>query len=589
LKVSVILRIALIIEIIALLITTTAVSRDYQDSWTLEGLEIPFIVLVATYVTYFFVEDKISWIILFAMIFRCVFAIIPNLKYTWFLGVAYDEHIHYRLYQSILQEGFVPSNPIYNNMLYLHTPLVHILFSVITNVTAFPSLVAFKYLPIMSWAPYPLFIHLIMKNSAPKDQKSQKYALLISSIPVTPLLSYTLVGTLFGTLFTIMLLVLFTLSLQSTKHNRFIIVLIYIFALVLAHSYSPVVLIIGLLTTYVLYKTKYVKNNYAIFESFRLHHLLILIIVFASWFAFAAKNVFGVGIGIFNQWINAIAGISVTSTRTYTNINPALFGLSLENQLRIVIVHYGGSLFFLLLTLAGFIVTLKKYRSSKQLIFITIFLLSIWAFFISQLILTAGKAGVLEYVRVFAYSLVLAPIFIGLLLSYIHEKVGNIKLNFLILCFLVTLSTIELYGYQPLLPIASSVRSNLPSDEYIIYVDNVNSAYQRYMIAHVEKHISEGMIACDPITQNQILGLTDYSFSRSHLAGYYPFDAGVHTEKFDYFLMHRPGKSGWPRVKPEVGTRDFVREVTHNSSVIYSNGESYVLTYPFMYNVSSDK
>jgi len=158
-------------------------------------------------------------------------------------------------------------------------------------------------------------------------------------------------------------------------------------------------------------------------------------------------------------------------------------------------------------------------------------------------------------------------------------------LNSLILCLVVILATIELYGFQPLLPIASSVRSNLPSDEYIIYVDKVNSAYQRYMIGYAEKHISKGMIASDPITRNQILGLTDYNFSQSHLYfSYYPFDARVHQERFDYFLIHFPGKSGWPRVKPEVGTRDFIFEVTCNSSMIYSNGESFILTTPFMYH-----
>ncbi len=588
-QISTLLRIVLVIEIIALLGATMAVARDYQDSWILEGLEIPFIIFIATYVAYSFVEDRISWILIFAVIVRCVFLIIPNLKYVWFQGVAYDQNIHYRLYQTIFYEGFVPNTPLYNSMLYLHTPLMHILFSIFTHITAFPPLVTFKYLPILSWLPYPLIVYLIMKNAAPEDHKSQKYALLISSIPIKSTLSYNITGTLFGALFTVMLFVWFIHFLQATKRNRLIVVLIYIFALVFTHSYSPVILIIGLLTTYVLYKTKYVRNNYAIFESFGIQHLLIVIIIFIFWFAYVAKNVFGAGVQIFNQWITSIAGISATSTRTYTDINPALFGLSLENQLRIIIVYYGADLFIMLLTLVGIIVTIKRHYSSKPLIFITLYLLSTWSFFIFQLILPTAKAGILEFNRIFEHSMIFAPIFIGLLLSHIHKKAGGKKLNSLALSFLVVLATVELYRYQPLLPIASSIRPGLPSDEYIIYVDNVNSVYQRYMIAHAEKHISNGIIACDPTTYNQILGLTDYDFSQHHSSNYYPFDGGMPKKEFDYFLTHLPGKSGWLRVRPEVGTRDFIVEVTLNSSMIYSNGESFILTSPFMYRNTTEQ
>jgi len=103
------------------------------------------------------------------------------------------------------------------------------------------------------------------------------------------------------------------------------------------------------------------------------------------------------------------------------------------------------------------------------------------------------------------------------------------------------------------------------------------------MIAYAEEHIGKGMIACDPVTRNQILGLADYDFSQSHLSGRYPFEGNITEETFDYFLIHLPGKSGQLGVKPEVGTRDFIFGVIRNSSMIYSNGESYILTSPFVF------
>jgi hypothetical protein len=114
------------------------------------------------------------------------------------------------------------------------------------------------------------------------------------------------------------------------------------------------------------------------------------------------------------------------------------------------------------------------------------------------------------------------------------------------------------------------------------------------MINYAQGHINTGRIACDSITQNQVLGLTDYNFYKSHIADYYPFsiliDKNTIEQKFDYFLIHLPGKSGNLGVKPEIGTREFIIEATYNSSVLYSDGESYILGKPFMYTgVSSAK
>jgi hypothetical protein len=592
-RTSTLLRIILVIEIVALVGATMAVARDYQDSWILEGLEIPFLIFIGTYIAYSYIENRMPWIVTFAVIVRSVFQVIPNLKYTWFQGVEYDVNIHYRLYQVICNSGFVPSSPIYNNMLYLHTPSMHIWFGINSIVTALPQLVTFKYLPALFWLSYPLIIYMIVKAAVPESQKSLKYALLVSSIPVGANMSYLVEGQLFGALLIIMFVAWFTRLLQSSRRNLLIVLWIFSFALVSEHSYSPVILAIGFLAVYLLHNTNYVKQRtwYAL-STFKFSYVVFLIVLTASWETLVAQNLFEVGANIFARWVNAIFGTPLTG-RTFTDINLSLFRLTLENQLKIVVVFYGGSLFFAFLTVLGILVAVKKYSSSKPLIFISLFLLSIWSLFIFQLVLPAARAGMLEYHRIFVYSLTFAPIFIGLLLAYIDRKFGKVKLSPVILSLLVIFATIEVYGCQPLLPIASSVRSNLPSDEYFMIIGNVNSAYQRYMIAYAEKHIGKGMIACDPITGNQILGLTDYSFSQSHLADFYPFNYNTTNalveyntagEKIDYILIHLPGKSGWLGVKPEVGTKDFILGVTRNSSLIYSNGESFILTNPFMYH-----
>ena len=47
-------------EIIVLIASAIAISRDYQDSWVLEGLEIPFAVFMITNIMYFFIAIKLK-------------------------------------------------------------------------------------------------------------------------------------------------------------------------------------------------------------------------------------------------------------------------------------------------------------------------------------------------------------------------------------------------------------------------------------------------------------------------------------------------------------------------------------------------
>ena len=61
------MKFALIIVIIILLCNVVIVSKDYQDSWILEGLEISFALFMATYSLTFFSEKKVSWMVSLAI------------------------------------------------------------------------------------------------------------------------------------------------------------------------------------------------------------------------------------------------------------------------------------------------------------------------------------------------------------------------------------------------------------------------------------------------------------------------------------------------------------------------------------------
>lgn len=262
----------------ALLFGAVTISTDHQDAWILEGLEIPYVAFVTTYIIYVLTEKKITWTIPFALIYRSVILLIPNLKYVWFQGVAIDQHSHYRLAQDIYNEGYIPSGRLYSD-----TPLMHLSFSVYSTITDIPILYSFKYWPILSWSVYPLAIYVIMKNFG-MENESLKYAVIISCIPVKETVSYIVIGTLFGPLLSFLLLSQLVKVLQKRDRRDWVAAIIYSLALVATHSYSSIMFAIALFTTYLmmLYAPSLSKLVSEKFTPLQLTSLLTTWIVIAS-------------------------------------------------------------------------------------------------------------------------------------------------------------------------------------------------------------------------------------------------------------------------------------------------------------------
>jgi hypothetical protein len=99
------------------------------------------------------------------------------------------------------------------------------------------------------------------------------------------------------------------------------------------------------------------------------------------------------------------------------------------------------------------------------------------------------------------------------------------------------------------------------------------------MIRFARYHVT-GKIASDRITENQIAGLTEFNFSTAHLIHYYPLDSDQPREQYDYFLIHLPGASGGFEERAEMRTADNITGSIYDSGIVYTDGESFVLT-PF--------
>jgi len=230
------------------------------------------------------------------------------------------------------------------------------------------------------------------------------------------------------------------------------------------------------------------------------------------------------------------------------------------------------------LTLIGLLLVAREiHEQSKPSSFLIVYVVSLLLFLISGLALRIS-AGWSE--RIIRFLVITSPIFCSISLVYLNKKIR--KFAAFIVALLIVLATVQSYGYQPLVPSASVMDKQLPDEVPIGYARavEVNSIYQRSMIRHAETYIPQNSnlrIACDRVTGYQILGLTSWNFSTSHLVWYYPLDPDALEREYSYFLIHLPGKSGRFYERAEIRTPDLILQVIYNSSILYSNGESYLL------------
>ena len=562
--ISRLLKLVLIIEIIVLLGNAVAISRDYQDSWILEGLEIPFMLFVATYALAFFSEKRISWMIALAVIGRCVFLLIPNLKYVWFQGIWIDQHVQYGLANHVYNEGYIATQGPFGVSVYGSTPLIHLTFAIFSIVLNMPVVDSVKYIPVFLSPIYPLLTYVIMKNlKFLQGTTVLKYALFISSIPISSV-NYIVAGAQFGVLLAFLILTSLVMLLQKNDRRHWYIFIFFIFVLAATHSSSSVLLTIFLLTITLLQKISY----------FRLKSYLQVPAVFAvtlicgAWLMFPGEFTYEKIVRVI--FVGAPAG----TTPAGGYIPSRFFELVRVDMLGAVksfLVFNGADAFLLLLTLGGLMVVLKMRKQVSNT--------SKFLFLICGLMLSFIPIGFLLKVggfRVLHLASPLFPIFSGIFILYVSKR--RVWVRAVIFSSIILLATLQLYSCQPLIPSANILSKDLPTSEPIVYVTDVNSIYQRRMIEFARDHVG-GRIACDRVTRNQITGLTEFDFSVAHLAGYYPLDKNQPERTYDCFLIHLPGASGAFGEQAEMRTRNLILEAIYNSSIVYTNGESYILDY----------
>lgn len=549
--------------VVLLIGSALALSRDYQDTWILEGIEIPFVIFVSAYVLTFLCERNTFWLVALAALGRAVFLAIPSLKYVWFQGTAIDQHQQFALANYVYNEGHIATQVPPLVSFYSKVPVIHLDFSILSVISKIPVVDSVKYLPVFLSPIYPLLTYIILKKlNASNETTLLKYGLFFSSIPFSAE-EYVVTGSQFGVLLIFLILATLITLLSENERHRWLVFILFVLVLPMTHSVSSLLLSALFLGFMLLQHLSYFRLKLRL----PLAGAIMALVSCVSWLVFSSTLTF-------EKILNAFFGGVIKSTAlSPTEVVPLRFfdllRVDLVGSLKIVLTSYGLELFLLSLELLGMIILLRTRRQLSQT--------SRFLFLVGSLMLALIPISFLSKVGIFRAMFLaglLSPILSGIFVSSVFKR--KVWLRTVIAVFVVLLAILQLYPPQFLIPPANVLVRGLPADEPIVFVGQVNTIYQRQMIVFAERYI-DGKIACDTATMSQIIGLTSLSYSSTNLSWYYPLDRNQPVREYDYFLVHLPGVSGRIDESAEIRTENAILGAIYDSSIAYTNGKSWVL------------
>ncbi|MHA2236911.1 MAG: hypothetical protein ACXAB2_00935 [Candidatus Hodarchaeales archaeon] len=569
------LKILLILEMGFLVYYSNYISIDHQDSWVLAGLEIPYLLFTASYILFFYLEKSYNKMVIFSILARMIFVLLPNLKYAFFLGRSIDQMIQYNLANVIIKSGSIADLFNYFSLTtkyYVGVPFLHMSLSIYSILLGTPLSQSFKYLPVLWNIIYPLVTYTIAKKTKINEHPYLfKLALFMSSIPISTSITYIITGSLFVTILTYFYLSQLMRAIYSSQINlkNFFLFVFFVIGSTLSHSISTLHFL-TLFTSVILLNQigKYLSK-------LKLTHQLLFIafILNITWLTYQA-----IPIQILTTFLKALG---ITKAVPITLIT--LSKVDIISTIKIFILIYGTDIIISGLILLSIIklYSNKQLKTKYQLIypFITIFMIIIWILTIMGFVfgITYNYWG-----RVLRLSYFFYPFIYGIFL-YEQTTLKNKKVLQLMVFIIVPIfASIQFYKNPLFIPSASTISSEIAVEEPIIYRGEVNSIYQRHLISFSEERV-RGRIATDAVSRNQIFGLTDSEYSRKNLIWYYPPNIQIYPETVerlhDYFFIHLPGVGGSFEEQAIVRTKEIIEAHFYmpRYDIVYSNGVSYLL------------
>ena len=574
------IRIVLLFAILFLLLNAYIFSVDHQDQWVLNGIEFPYFIFIILYVFYFYSEKRYDVLILFAVIIRMTFVLIPSFKYLFFLGKSIDQHIQFSLAKYIINDGGFArlSDYRYGSTVqyYIGFPFLHLFFGIFSIFLGIPLENTFKYLPVLLNTIYPLLTYYIVKNlKMNKYNDLFKYSIFISSVPISVSITYIITGSMFVFIFSYYVLsqIIQIMSSSKSEIKNVILFILFILGAIFTHSlFTLHFLILISVSIFILYvsraRDKIIKNFQQI-ETL----IFIAILIDITWIIYKITP-----LKMLKNFLRS-RGMAVAITPTFST----LYKINLISTLKIILLYYGSDIFisaFIIISIITIYLKKKKLKNYKtEYDFFKVIILLIWCFSILGFVFGISSN---YWQRVFRISYLIYPFLYAIFLAEFNFTKIKKYVELAFFSSIIILSSLQFYACPLLIPSASSVSPDLPSDEPLVYKGMVNSIYQREMISYAEKNV-RGRIVCDKVTRNQIFGLTKRNFSSAYLTWYYPPNRLIYPDmkerNYRFLLIHLPGVSGSFEERAIVRTTKIILNMIYdpNHDIIYTNSESFIL------------
>jgi hypothetical protein len=548
--------------------------RGYQDSWILQDIFVPTMLYVLTFSVIAVLVDNNKLIALVCASFVIVLNAIPNLKYELFQGT-FDSAAHYGYISNLVSLGHVPNTGFYAPS-YQDFPGMHIFIGSFSIILGVSINVAIKLVTSMIMGIIPLMTYFATNRIF--EPNIQRFIIVASGLPAFT--SYALTGTGFaGPLYFCIICLILRSLLTENKRQYTIVLLILVFGILFSHAMTTLYLISFLVIAVLLLKFLSIRKTWVlkIYQNARVLVMGILMIFIVS---FAARLTFGSG-SVLQTFTNA--GENFLIGHSSGLVSETFFKLPFSAKVVFLALTYTTDAVIVLMGCIGVIVLFVKLRHKNRDIYekFYMFLLCLVGAILALLAFQflSGFSGI-EYRRLIVYAMALSPFLVGLFLWHLRRYFSRYRfgsaLVVLVLFSCISVSLIQIFPCQPIVPRANVLSPDLPANEYIFDYRLVNTVYQEKMILFAEGFSSNSTrVASDEVTRWQINGFANSTFVNRVI---YDSPLIVQNLGWNLLLLHYDGKAGPLNEKVGNRTSERLTELKDTlGNVVYDNGESFII------------
>jgi len=540
-------------------------STDIIDEWYLAGIFEYFIPFIALFSLAIVFSPSLENATVLSSIFLAVISLLPNVKYPFILNPA-DSTMHYGCIRETIKQGKAVAVGIYQNQ-YKSTPGLHILVAVLSIMSNFSVNISIKTFLVVSSATYPLAIYfLVRKLSLPNI--ISKWTVTTSVLAFSPL-TYCFTGNsdhLFYTFFIYLTILYISHSYMKISFKEFILVSIFGFSILFSHDATTFYLTLVMTIIFItLIYWKIIKSD----EQYKLELLpLLWIFIYVYWFVHVSDYNFTRLMWFIRNNIHILLGIR-HSPPPVIKFYKTFFELSLLDKVKVLAVNYLRDGIMILLSLSGLIIIrrnkmvyAKRYYHVTSILFVANLLVALLTFIVWRRAST----------RLILYSNPLFPLLCGLSsFSLLREKSFKRVVKALIFFTLISLSTLQVYPYQPLIP-------RIQTKYGLYYVQDhrlINTIYQRSVAFFLNLYDEYLDIAPDAGIHPTLYGLMDLPKHRLIMEEEPIFSQKIRSPLivFSPSTRSNPMPNFW---KFGIAYHDYFLKSIQTKSILYSNRGWYI-------------